>query len=124
MRTIDKYLYGVVQAQRDEDYEENNAGDRSTTDKNGGVGRRSIVSNLTNETGSFSSESAPLQTNDGDEPQEDLRPHDQQCDEITVLPNGFIPIVMNPKFEFVPFESRLEEDENPMVARIDINQLT
>ena len=61
------------------------------------------------------------QTNDGDEPQEDLRPHDQQCDEITVLPNGFIPIVMNPKFEFVPFESRLEEDENPMVARIDIN---
>lgn len=45
-------------------------------------------------------------------------------DEITVLPNAFIPIVLNPKFEFVPFESKLYEDENPMVARIDINQLT
>ena len=31
-------------------------------------------------------------------------------DEITVLPNAFIPIVLNPKFEFVPFESKLFED--------------
>ena len=41
-----------------------------------------------------------------------------------MLPNAFIPIVLNPKFEFVPFESKLYEDQNPMVARIDINQLT
>lgn len=41
-----------------------------------------------------------------------------------MLPNGFIPIVLNPKFEFVAFESKLYEDQNPMVARIDINQLT
>lgn len=44
MRTIDQYLYGVVQAQRDEDYEDNNDGDRSTTDKNGGAGRRTFNS--------------------------------------------------------------------------------
>ena len=31
---------------------------------------------------------------------------------------------MNPKFEFVPFESRLSEEQNPFIARIDINQLT
>ena len=31
---------------------------------------------------------------------------------------------MNPKFEFVPFESRLEESEDPSLARIDINKLT
>lgn len=45
-------------------------------------------------------------------------------DEITVLPNAHIPIVMNSKFEFVPYESRLNEDPNPLIARIDINKLT
>ena len=78
---------------------------------NNGVNRESFLS----------SDSAPLQTKDGDEPQEDLRTHEQLCDEITVVENSFIPIVMNPKFEFVPFESRLSEEQNPYIARIDIN---
>ena len=60
----------------------------------------------------------------GDEPQEEkeeTRTHEQLCREITVLPNAHIPIVLNPKFEFVPYESRLHEESNPMISRIDIN---
>ena len=45
-------------------------------------------------------------------------------DEIIVLPNAHIPIVLNPKFEFVPFESRISEDPNPMLSFIDIDHLT
>lgn len=33
-----------------------------------------------------------------------------QVDEITVLPNAHVPVVLNSKFEFVPFESRLKDD--------------
>ena len=41
-----------------------------------------------------------------------------------MLPEAFIPVVANSKFEFVPFESKLRAEENPVIARIDINQLT
>lgn len=114
MRTIDQFLYGVVQAQRDEDYEEAKGdGDRSSVGK-------SALSQGRGET-SFSEVTAD-RTPDSifDEP---LRSN-FQVDEITVLPNAYIPIVMNSKFEFVPYESRLKEEANPMVARIDINKLT
>ena len=40
------------------------------------------------------------------------------------MPNAFVPVVSNINFEFVPFESRLHEEKNPIINRIDINQLT
>lgn len=40
MRVVDKYLYGVVQAQRDDEFEDSNDGDRSAHDKNGNSSRR------------------------------------------------------------------------------------
>lgn len=52
------------------------------------------------------------------------KPPQPEVEEITVLPNAHIPIVLNSKFEFVPFESRLKEESNPVLARININQLS
>ena len=71
MKTVDQYLYGVVQAQREEDYEEAHDGDRSTTDKNGGSSRQRL-SHIQTES---SVESTPqIPTKDGEV--QEVRPHD------------------------------------------------
>ena len=51
-----------------------------------------------------------------------------KSDEIIVLPNSFIPIVVNPKFDFVPFKNTLKTNQmgdgtDPMVINIDINHM-
>ena len=54
-------------------------------------------------------------------------------EEVTILPNAYVPIVLNPKFEFVPFESnsrksiveghtQLENGHN--MQTIDVHNLT
>ena len=105
-----------------EDEEESKArrGDRSATDKE----RNKFRDSFADSTSSLTSDTAPEMTKDGDQPQEDLRTHDQLCKEITVMPNSFIPLVNNVNFEFVPFDSKLQDDDNPIVRMIDLNHLS
>lgn len=145
MRTVDKHLYGVVQAQRDDDFEEvQGDGDRSTTgkmrmDANSNGVKDLAIRGQESERSSLSEISLPKLSESGHEqvPEEEMSANkldrqisikreesqaaEPQVDEITVLPNSHIPVVLNSKFEFVPFESRLKDDQNPVVARIDIN---
>ena len=134
MKLVDQFLYGVVQAQNASDLQDGGEkapdGDRSRHSNAGSFHEATSVENAkpTND----SSEVTPGDSKDNkestdqpqDQKQEEFRSHEQLCREITVLPNAHIPVVLNPKFEFVPYESRLHEEANPMVSRIDINHLT
>ena len=95
MKTLDQYLYGVVQAQGDDDpVEIDGAANRSN-------------SNLEESKSSFTESETGSVFEEGEvkEGQEDNKTAEQMMEEVTILPNAFVPIVLNPKFEFVPFES-------------------
>ena len=124
MKTVDQYLYGVVQAQNeDEPAEVDGAVNRSNSNL------EESKSNQAESEGSFVDDGAPK------DDKENNKSEQQMIEEIAVLPNAFIPIVLNPKFEFVPFESSANkragggeatpQQENRLnIQNIDVHNLT
>ena len=87
MKTLDQYLYGVVQA----------SNDQYPTEADGTADRSS----------SHLEESKSSNSETGSLIEEEKKSHQQLVEEVTMVPGAFVPIVMNPKFEFVPFESKV-----------------
>ena len=102
MKTLDQYLYGVVQAQ----------GENEPLELDGTANRSN--SNLEESKSSFTESETGSVFEEGEKNNlEDNKTPEQLIEEVTILPNSFVPIVLNPKFEFVPFES------NPKKSLVD-----